>query len=545
MASRNIQSISPSAGRRTTTAQNRVIAISQVLFFITGIILILVGSIRISLESDEVFSAYMSPIVKYAIIEDPDNPVIRAAFSLLSPSDKENIDTNTEETDDVETTSSGSGSALGIIDSFTSIPFLIASFLIAIIGYGLIWSGVALGAKEPPAWHAGRNGLIALIVGTLGCSAAIIWLYRSLFAYIAVPAIFIIVLAGWLLAQFSQADYRLALGAERLQRNENRNFALIRNGILVISISTVIVLGLVHAVLTDAIELPLGDVDPNEFIFMTNFDGYNDEWDQFDDGRLIGVIEADENGDNRLVLTKTPEEDVGFPFTLLDRKLRNFDVRVTITQLESAPDYDNFVGVIFRYRSENEYYRFGISGDGYYRLDKVEPDPNFPDIVRTTRISEWIPTTDTSASEQPPYPTLIRPGNDNPVDDLSDTMNEIRVVGRDNQFWFYINGEAVPLCLKGNRGNSMWTRDFETGGSGCVEGNVPTFVFEDDDYEQGQIGFFADRTPSSSFDEDGRHYPVSIAFDNVLIVGSPAGVPIENFPSLPPTVVPPSFDIPE
>jgi hypothetical protein len=368
---------------------------------------------------------------------------------------------------------------------------------------------------------------------------------RSLFKYVTPPAIVVILIAGWLLSQFSQADYRLALGAERLQRDKRGNLILFRNALIVVGASTLLVLSLVHAVLTDAIELPLGDVEAGELIFMTTFDKYNDEWDTFDDGRLIGEVVTNENDDNQLVLTKMPDEDKGFPFTLLDRKIRNFDLRVTITELASAPDHDNYIGVIFRYRSATEYYRFGISGDGYYRLDKVQPDPDNPNILRTTRISDFIPTTDLTAAPEPPYPTLIRPGRDNPVENITDTMNEIRVVGRDDQFWFYVNGEPVPLCLKGSRGNSMWIRDFQNGGSGCVEGNVPTYVFKDDDYKQGQIGFFADRTPSSGFDETGQPYLVSIAFDNVVIVGPPNDVPIEDFPILPPTIVPPSIEIPE
>ncbi|MCB9438451.1 MAG: hypothetical protein H6673_15855 [Anaerolineales bacterium] len=464
--------------RRTTPLQNRLIALIQFLFFIMGLLLMVGGGARISIEFG------------------------RELFGINTERFKEGLANWTGET-------------------FTSLPVLAIAIVVFLVGYGLWWSAAALGAKTPPAWHAGRNGMIALLAALLVAIGLTIWVIDRLVLYVVPAAVIIGVLVVVLLVRFTQPDFRLNLGAERIQRTEPRR-AWWLYLVAVVAVAALTVLGLVYAVLTDAIELPLPDVASGQLIYLTTFDAYNDEWSlsKSDYETDYSRVETDETGNNRLILSlkESVIPDDGF-YTLLNRKFRDFDIRVTTTELESDIAHDNRYGIIFRYRDEKEYYAFQISGDGHYSLVKAVPDDSSPTGVSVITISVWIPTTHASDEQEPPYPTLIRPGNYNSIQEPLDAMNEIRVVGRDNKFWFYVNGEPLVFCLKGTRGNSMWV-EFQ---GWCVEGNEATYVFEDDDYQQGQIGLFVGNTASSDFSA-----PISIAFDNVVILGPPSTIVVPS-----------------
>lgn len=455
--------------RRLDRGQNRVIASTQLLFFITGLLLLIFGLLRISLEFGEVLTGVNNESLK----------------------------------DGVANWFTG--------ETYTTPPVLLLGIATAIVGYGLLWAMMALGAKEPPAWSAGYIGLMVMITALSVSGGALLWLQIQYWPVLIVVLMLMIAAAITLLLRFNQADFRLALGAERIQRETPSTMIWVFYGALAIAVSGLTVLGLVYAVLTDIIELEISDTPEGELIYLSSFDGFNDEWDiqNATDSETSVVIEADEAGNQRLIMTMTLDADQGI-FTLLDRKIRNFDLRVTTTQLESDLFHDNVFGVIFGYRDDETYYQFQISGDGYYRLLKIEPDEDGTTV--STEISTWRLTTNTddAALVNDAYPTLIRPGSFNLINQPLDAMNEIRIIVRDQQFSFFINGEPMPLCLKGSRGNSMWF------GEGCVDGNIFTYTFEDDDYRQGQIGFLIDRTPTSD-----PSYPVSIAFDNIVIVGPP------------------------
>ncbi|KAB2866483.1 MAG: hypothetical protein F9K46_02235, partial [Anaerolineae bacterium] len=90
----------------------RLIAGTQVLFFVFGLIFLVVGGLRVALEF-------------YGNIKD--------TVGSLS------------------------------IENITSTPTFVVGVLMALLGYGLLWSVAALGAKEPPAWHSGRNGLAGVV----------------------------------------------------------------------------------------------------------------------------------------------------------------------------------------------------------------------------------------------------------------------------------------------------------------------------------------------------------------------------------------------
>lgn len=384
---------------------------------------------------------------------------------------------------------------------FFTIPTLIFGGLLALLGYGLIWSMAALGAKEPPAWHVGRNGLVGILV-TLTI-IFIFWLVNGATQLIPVGIVWLLVSAYciYTLREFNQMEYRLALGAERLRKRDMKIFTA-RNIGLVLFISFMSVLGIVYALLTDAIELPIEEAKAGEFLYITNFDDFNDEWDT-NTGRNPFAVAEDDDGNQRLVITIDSGRTDDGVYSTLNRKLRDFDLRLTTTQLESPPDHDNQFGVVFRVRDTENYYSFVISGDGYYKVTKVK------DNVAET-ISTWIPTTDDSDFDASTYPSVIRPGSGNVIQNMPlDNSNEIRIVAKGDRFWFYVNGQSLKLCQKGENNQSTIhpvTLD-------CIS-DAFTEYYQDDDFKQGKIGFSAGTTGNSD-----TSYLVQIAFDNILIIG--------------------------
>jgi hypothetical protein len=460
---------------RLTPAHHRAIIATQLLFFLGGLLLLGVGAVRIALEfTDEL------------------------------------INLNSEQLKD------GLASRVpGAGEVFTSPIVLIVAIATTIVGYSLIWGVAAIGAKEPPAWSTARYGLMVLIA-VLASLAALLVVVEAPLLLPTVAVVVVLLLASlWLLVRFIQTDFKLALGAEKLRQQDKRSgVSWVASALVVMGTSTMIVLTLVYAVLTDIIELPVSDAEPGELIYISTYDNFNDEWDIEDDGSVSAQVVENDAGNNWLVLSMQETDGV---FSLLDRTLRNFDLRVMTTQLESDEAHDNIYGIIFGYRGDDEpYFQFQVSGDGYYRLMKIIPAG---DTVAESgiagqdiTISTWKATTTLSedATILTSNPTLIRPGRGNDIEQPLDRENELRVVVRDERFAFFINGERVPLCLKGTRRNSMWV------GEDCVEGNIQTFSYRDDEYRQGQVGFFVNRTSSSDL-----NYNITVAFDSVVIVGPP------------------------
>ncbi len=480
-----------------------LIAETQVLFLVMGLVLMLAGSVRVIIEFESIT------------------------------------------TFDAQQLKEGLSNWVG--DSFTSLPALLIASALMVVGYGLWWSIAALGALETPARQASRLGLLAIILtlmlGVIGVLVVLPGLWFAVIPMIAIAAI-----AVWFLLLFSISDVRLVLSTNHHTNKHHRSFIWVRNAILVVSASTLAVLGLVYAVLTDAIELPLPDTKPGELLFVTTFDAYNDEWELEVKPNESAQILTNDVDNQQLVMTINPagEGEESF-FSTLNRKFRDFDLRVTTTQLESDEYHDNIIGVIFRYRDDDNFYSFDISGDGYYRLmrrekltaeeyydlrrseleragqDTTEIEEIDDDhIVLDTTISTWIPTT--LVDNQPPHPTLVRPGTGNPIMDDIDAMNEIRIIGRGDRFWFFINNQPVWFCLKGETNQSTWDRTRNT----CAEGNVRSYAVEDDTFEQGKIGLLVGNSRTSD-----DNTPISIAFDNLVITGPPTTITVPDLEESP------------
>jgi hypothetical protein len=382
-------------------------------------------------------------------------------------------------------------------EAFITNETIVAAIIFMFAGYGLIWGMAALGAKEPPAWHVGRNGLIAIDI-LLGVMAGFLlwkkptWGWYALIAWVLIGG-----LSTYWLVRFMHLDFRLALGAERLRRGTIKVFTL-RNIAVVLVLSSLSVLGVVYLILTDVIELPVPDTEPNELLFITDFENYNDEWDLYG-GRLVSEIIEEENGNQRLVITVDSGINNDGSFSLLNRKFRDFDMRVTTTQLQSPENHNNRYGVLFRSRDLKNYYMFQISGDGYYQLIKVENG-------EADTVSTWISTTDTSDFDAVVYPTLIRPGELNFITNPLDATNEIRIIAKGDKFWFYVNGQRLKLCQKGESRESTYYA------GECLSDEL-TDYYQDDHFKQGRIGL------GVGYSESEVETPISVAFDNLLIIG--------------------------
>lgn len=227
-------------------------------------------------------------------------------------------------------------------------------------------------------------------------------------------------------------------------------------------------------------------------LYVAAFDGFLDDWGLYDDGQLAAQVEAD-----RLTLRIEPAGNM--PFSAARPHFADFDLTVEAQAL--AGPLDNAYGVLFRLQEgqrspvvswgdllvnqldgwllgeqvERSHYRFMISSDGYYsvwrELNGVE-----------RALSTWIDT------------PLVNQGFERP--------NQLRIIAQGDTFRFFINGEAVPLCIP-NDPNGVSTYALET----CIEGEMRDTLV-DDSIASGRVGMVA-----QSFTEGG----VAVAFDNLVM----------------------------
>ncbi|MGB1285181.1 MAG: hypothetical protein ACPG7F_01510 [Aggregatilineales bacterium] len=252
--------------------------------------------------------------------------------------------------------------------------------------------------------------------------------------------------------------------------------------------------------------------EPGDLLYAAGFDGFSEEWVQ-DPGR-----------DSQTMIDGTMRLSLGTINTIFSQAtphFEDFDMRVTAATVEGPED--NGYGVIFRLQSDERsctvgilfcdlsrvgllrvvrslietqvvedtapgYYMFLISADGYYSLWRGG------DTDTTKRISTWIPS------------DLVQTG--------LDSDNQIRVVGRGNQFQFFINGQNVALCIPDNPD----AESTYVAGT-CSDGTMQT-VWEDDNFAIGQIGMVAMATITGG---EG----VVVEFDNLTITQPDDGSDME------------------
>lgn len=348
-----------------------------------------------------------------------------------------------------------------------ALGFARLSALMLMVGYPvgavLIW----MVSREPDA--AEDSGLVQDMIQQAA------WGVRIVAALLFLQATFAL---GYFIASFTGA-------LRALTREPGRGSGLVGLRRVVIGLWAVVLIGLgaVLGVLTDWLyELPVQRPHPGDLLYATSFDDFNDEWDIYPgrDSAQIVTDSADPAGASltggRLVIKHGSPVADEVVWSTLDRKFNDVDLRVT-TLLVDGPFDQNQYGIIFRYRDEQNFYLFRISSDGYYSLAKVK-----------NGVQEMVSDWNTSGT--------IRQGN---------AANEIRVWGQQTKFRFFINGEPVALCLKGNNKTSMWV-----GPDACVEGGELTYVYEDKSFKQGRVALAAGTIDGSE---------ITVAFDDLVIVG--------------------------
>jgi len=221
-----------------------------------------------------------------------------------------------------------------------------------------------------------------------------------------------------------------------------------------------------------ALDYP-GKPASGELLYASNFDSYNDEWEQFPGQDNATVADG---------MLKISVNSTSGVFSRLDHAFSNFDLHVNAIRL-AAQDTDNELGVLFRVQDISNYYIFRIRGDGAYRVELCKNcDGTTIDVL-----SEWQFS-----------PAILTGLNQ---------VNQLRIVAKDDHFIFFVNDQPLKLCLKGSDRRSTWT-GLDTGQ--CLSNNKQTSdELIDSTFAWGQIGLGVNTTTPG----------VEVGFNDVLLYG--------------------------
>ncbi len=215
---------------------------------------------------------------------------------------------------------------------------------------------------------------------------------------------------------------------------------------------------------------------PGELLFADSFENaaYTRLWDTYPGQESAAIA------DGQLVIGIDSES--GGVFSSLARAFSDFDVQVDARWLESKTEADE-VALLFRYQDLSNYYAFKLRSDGAYYVERAKD--------KTIEVlSQWqiSPLTATAIG----------------------ALNQMRVVARGPTFSFYLNGERLPLCLKGSDAKSTWT-GLRTGKCQS-DGGQTRDSLTDSAFAFGKIAVGAKANAAG----------LRVGFDNVLIVGPSA-----------------------
>lgn len=366
------------------------------------------------------------------------------------------------------------GGQSALLSALLSGRFLVLAGAMALVGYGALYATMALGAQEPPGLGAARSSLLAIAL-TLWALVLLLIPVNVLYAVaLAIVAAWLSFLAYWLWQRAEQEQVWRIFG-QRISRSSPRRRWIILGIVAAILLAA---LGVTYAVLTDSIELAPASPQAGTLLYATTFDNFNDEWDLPQSRQRADIV------DGELVLVEgTGVEESGFYSLLEGRKFGDFDLRVRVAQVGGSPE--NSFGVVFRRRDPQNYYFFEISGDGYYRLTKIENGR-----AESITPSGWTPFEHIHLSD-------------------GSSANELRIVAKGEQFRFYINQQAVALCTPGDNREAMVNP--LTGE--CIT-NEWQEIYRDNSFRQGGIGMAVGTVRGADLSE-----PLSVAFDNIVIVG--------------------------
>ena len=241
---------------------------------------------------------------------------------------------------------------------------------------------------------------------------------------------------------------------------------------------------------------------PGDLLYVSTFSGFLDEWDLYEGQQSASVA------DEQLELSLRSPQTAAW--TSASHRFRDFDFSVSLRAI--AGPVDNAMGAVFHARAPDagscdlpalilcgidqllplagaalrqafepaeaaSHYAFLISSDGYYSLRRTEAGS-------TKVLSAWI------ASEH------IHQG--------LEASNTIRVVARDANYRFFVNGASLPLCLPYDAAAASTF----VGGE-CLEGEMRA-EYPGESGSSGGLGLIAQSTATGGAG-------VVVRFDNLLV----------------------------
>lgn len=301
---------------------------------------------------------------------------------------------------------------------------------------------------------------------------------------------------------------------ERPTTEKPRPRWLLRLSMLLILVLALVGVNLLYQPAANVNNIQTGE--PGELLYAAGFDGFTDEWAQYDGRRSAQIAD----GVLRMRL-ETPD----VIYSASDPVYADFDLRVTTRATEGAETNDGY-GVIFRLQENSDatgclrqfvivcnleqiplldtaialtapapqpqaegYYVFLISNDGFYQLLRGNIETNQLEQVTIWHDSNGILNTGIGAE------------------------NTIRVVGQSGQFQFFLNGESALLCIP-NEGEQP------TGNSANCLGRE-TYVWEDDTYSTGQLGVILNGATQAGDVVEFDNFSVTVPAD-IIIEGNNA-----------------------
>jgi hypothetical protein len=216
--------------------------------------------------------------------------------------------------------------------------------------------------------------------------------------------------------------------------------------------------------------------EPGDLLYVASFDGDAEDWEQYP-GNQVSVQVVDDA--LRIAIHKQDKDGIYSP---VSHYFGEFDITVQAQPLQgvfSGAD-NNAYGIIFRQRDRSNYYLFLISGDGYYRIQRILNG-------RNKDMSGW-----TSSDS---------------INQGTNVINTLRVVGYQDQFQFFVNGDQLELCIPDD--SDAESTPSETGA--CVGGEWRDTLI-DDTISFGRLGV----TVNSDNSWPDR---IVVDFDNVIVYG--------------------------
>jgi hypothetical protein len=249
--------------------------------------------------------------------------------------------------------------------------------------------------------------------------------------------------------------------------------------------------------------------DAGELLYAAGFDGFADEWQQYEGRRVAqmtdGVMRISLEINDIIYSPSSPvyadfdaeltvrpingereSDGYGIIFRLTDASderacLRQF---VTLCNLEKVPVLDTIIALLAPApkAQASGYYVFLVSPDGYYSIWRGDENNNL------AQVTVWHYSNG-----------LLNEGLN--VD------NRIRVLGRGNDFQFFLNGELVNLCvpLEGEQA---------TGSAEDCLGEI-TDTWHDESFAIGKLGLIVNGSTNA---------PITVEFDNFVVTMPEAAI---------------------